>query len=346
MLMVIFGAGASFDSSATHPLGDPRGNRPPLANSLFDDRKEFHGARNEFPQIHALIPQLLPHGKRSIEQTLQKYSDQAAGDPVRKQQLLAVRYYLQGIFGFVVQAWLGEIGTFTNYDALLEQIRHHRKGPEPVCLVTFNYDTLLEHALAKQFNRTFDVLDDYVSSPEYKVFKLHGSQNWGRRVEGVPTMLFRGNRDPRGQPGVMIENVERISPSSVFEVYDTAARSGNFSGPPLYPAVAIPVATKTDSTFECPAHHLGQLAELIPKVTKLLTIGWRGEEQHFLGMLRKLKTGVAITAVAESVQAAEQTIGLIRNVRQGAGYAKGWAEFSSVVRDGSLEDFLAAIPTL
>jgi hypothetical protein len=89
----------------------------------------------------------------------------------------------------------------------------------------------------------------------------------------------------------MIEHVQRIGVSNVFEVYDTVARSGHFSGPPLYPAVAIPVATKTDSTFECPAHHLGQLAELIPRVTKLLANGWRGEEWHFLEMLRKLKQG-------------------------------------------------------
>ena len=61
-----------------------------------------------------------------------------------------------------------------------------------MCLVTFNYDTLLEHALAKQFNRTFDVLDDYVSSPEYKVFKLHGSQNWGRRVRASQQCFFVG----------------------------------------------------------------------------------------------------------------------------------------------------------
>ncbi len=339
--MVVFGAGASHDSSAIRQLGDPFGNRPPLANSLFEDRKEFYTSRGAFPQIQALIPQLIPHGTRSLERTLQKFSDQAGGDPVRKQQLLAIRYYLQSLFRSIVPAWLGEIGDFTNYDSLLEQIRHIRKGPEPVCLVTFNYDTLLERALSKQFGMSFEVLDDYICRPDHKVFKLHGSQNWGRCVESHPTMLFQGNRDPNGRPELMIQHVERIGVSNVFEVYDTAERSGHFSGVPLYPAVAIPVTSKNDSTFECPTQHLGELAQLIPKVTKLLTIGWRGEEQHFLGMLSKLRAGVAVAAVAESVSAAEQTIGLIESVCRPSDGTTGWAGFSAVVRDESLDAFLS-----
>jgi hypothetical protein len=342
-LMVIFGAGASFDSSANHPVGDPLPNRPPVANSLFDDRREFHEARNTFPQIQALIPQLMPHGNRSVEQTLQKFSDQAAGDPIRKQQLLAMRFYLQGIFGYIIPLWLRAIGGFTNYDALLEQIRYHRRkgSSEPVVLVTFNYDTLLEDALHKQFKMTFEMLDDYIRNPDYQVFKLHGSQNWGRYVEGTPTMLFQGNRDPRGRPDLMIEHVERITCSTTFGVYDSVARGGNFSGPPLFPAIAIPVTTKTDSTFECPANHLAQLAALIPRVTKLVTIGWRGQEQHFLGLLRALKPGVKVMTVAQSIQAAEETLGLIKAVCQAAGGDRGLAGFSDVCRDELLEEFLS-----
>jgi hypothetical protein len=55
------------------------------------------------------------------------------------------------------------MGAFTNYDALLAQIYHSRKGSEPVALVTFNQDTLLENALNKQFRMMFEVLNDCVS---------------------------------------------------------------------------------------------------------------------------------------------------------------------------------------
>ncbi len=343
MLMVIFGAGASYDSSAIHPvIGPMEPKRPPLANFLFADRREFHSARNAFPQLHALIPQLIPHGDRSIEQTLQRYTDEAPGDLVRKQQLVAVRYYLQALFRGIVPLWLGECGGFTNYESLLEQIRRHRKphDPDPVCLVTFNYDILLELALTKRFKMQFDVPQHYIDHPDYKVFKLHGSQNWGRYIESAPTELFRENRDPYGNSQVVIENANRLRISPAFAVYETV--TDRFSGPPLYPAVAIPVTSKTDSSFECPAEHLSLLTELVPRVTKVLAIGWRGREQHFLDMLRGLRRQVAVTAVAETVQAAEETLGLIKGVCDAARDDKGWAGFSAAVRDGALEGFLAA----
>jgi hypothetical protein len=56
------------------------------------------------------------------------------------------------------------------------------------------------------------------------------------------------------------------------------------NGIPLVPAIAIPVETKTE--FECPESHLDCLREMVDSVTKLLIIGWRGAENHFLRLLR------------------------------------------------------------
>jgi hypothetical protein len=43
MLMIIFGAGASYDSAPYHPplSGTITPNRPPLADELFSNREEF-----------------------------------------------------------------------------------------------------------------------------------------------------------------------------------------------------------------------------------------------------------------------------------------------------------------
>ena len=49
------------------------------------------------------------------------------------------------------------------------------------------------------------------------------------------------------------------------------------------PALALPVVTK--SQFICPPAHLDRLRELLPKVEKILVIGWRGSEKHFLKLL-------------------------------------------------------------
>jgi len=53
----------------------------------------------------------------------------------------------------------------------------------------------------------------------------------------------------------------------------------------VFPALALPVNTKV--AFECPPEHITQLQADIPLVTKLLVIGWRGTEPHFLELWKQ-----------------------------------------------------------
>src|ERR1700685_3957230 len=57
------------------------------------------------------------------------------------------------------------------------------------------------------------------------------------------------------------------------------------------------------------------------------------------------RQGVILSAVAESVQAAELTLDAIKSVCRPGRDAKGWAGFLPVVRDESLEDFLVTAAT-
>src|SRR5438309_2194660 len=119
--MVIFGAGASYDSLARHPKGDviripdPVGQwRPPLANQLFDPR--FGPYIQQFPQMHAVIPELEnPAG--SVESVLERFQSEAAEHPRRLNQLAAVRYYLQTMLSNCQTYWENETRGVTNYKA-------------------------------------------------------------------------------------------------------------------------------------------------------------------------------------------------------------------------------------
>ena len=51
-------------------------------------------------------------------------------------------------------------------------------------------------------------------------------------------------------------------------------------GHDTYPAIALPVETKNELEF--PDTHLTALRRIIPEVTKILIVGWRGTEEHFL----------------------------------------------------------------
>ena len=69
--------------------------------------------------------------------------------------------------------------------------------------------------------------------------------------------------------------------------------------PALFPALAIPVETKRH--HECPDDHLEALQACLPKITKLLLIGWRASEVPFLQLLAKnLQRDLFVMAVTES----------------------------------------------
>ena len=58
MLMVILGAGASYDSipHLRASRSGPMAQRPPLANELFEER--FAGVLSYYPQLQPIVPWL------------------------------------------------------------------------------------------------------------------------------------------------------------------------------------------------------------------------------------------------------------------------------------------------
>jgi hypothetical protein len=73
----------------------------------------------------------------------------------------------------------------------------------------------------------------------------------------------------------------------------------------VFPAIAIPIARKRE--FQCPDRNLSVLEALLPQIDKILIVGWRGTEDHFLNMLRKkLRPRVHMTIVAGDVELAQE----------------------------------------
>lgn len=330
MLMVIFGAGASYDSSPDKPPGPeaPHSTRPPLADKLFVGHQPYRQFRDKFPQFLDVVGQLLPRNNWSVEDALQRLVQDAKKNQSRRQQLTAIRFYLQSLLDYLTSQWLNETGGATNYGGLIDQIENHRTDPDPICFVTFNYDTLLESALSSRYGSEFGVTADYVSPKQFKLFKLHGSTDWAHTLDAVP-------------PGVstsadMIAHAANISPSA--NIITLASYAG---GAPLYPAIAIPVVKK--SVFECPQEHIQELKALLPKVTKILAIGWRGTEDHFLELLHHgaASTGISVVTIAGTEKEAEDTLGRLRSVSFPVTYTAEYAGFSSVLAARTLDEFLA-----
>jgi hypothetical protein len=197
MLMVIFGAGASFDSSPTYPPGkvspavsggDYANNhhRPPLAKDLFEDRPIFRFVLDAFPQCKSIVARLrdpaVTSGEKSIETVFRHLEDEALTYPRGQQELLAVRCYLQRAIYRSQKEWRTFTGRITNYLSLLREIERNNRTGNPVCLLTFNYDTLLEDGL-QDLGVEIRQMNDYTAEDRvFKVVKIHGSINWGQVV--------------------------------------------------------------------------------------------------------------------------------------------------------------------
>jgi hypothetical protein len=283
MLTVIFGAGASYDSN---PSRRPRRSgvvtaveayRPPLADELFGDRELFADAIARFERFHPIIPRLRHTEGRTVENVMQELQAEAGEDPERHHQLAAVRYYLQYMLWECTRHWRDHAKGISNYKSLLDQIRHRRKADEIVCLATFNYDTLLEDAMPG-VGLTIGGFPDYVGGhAHYKVIKLHGSVNWARQIE---TSIEYQSQNAWQAAYKHIERADQLRLSNTFVRIDSFP-----CGPGLFPAVAIPVEIK--SHFECPKEHLDFLCEHLKGTDRLLLIGWRATEAHFLDLLAK-----------------------------------------------------------
>jgi hypothetical protein len=299
MLLVIFGAGASFDSVHHLPPDDysikpitsdlrsrhgHNADRPPLAFQLFEDRPTFVALMKEFPDCLPVIPLL--RGKVAVEQQLAVLEQQAKKDPTRHRQLLAIRFYLHRMLLMCQQSWAGHHWGITNYATFLDAIRRWcEEFNETVCFVTFNYDTILEQAMdqvlgTKLYNRTpGQNLGGYVSNPKYKLIKLHGSIDWGL-VVSFP--------ERPSSPQELLEHAAELQISDRFMKADPNIHFGN--GIYGLPALAIPVEKKSE--FVCPEAHRQVLVASLRSVTKVIAIGWRASEQNFLDMLHNRLTGL------------------------------------------------------
>lgn len=314
--MVIFGACASFDSSPTYTLGAvPPGatsgdahnayHRPPLAKELFANRPLFIRAIDWFPQCKTIVSRLrtpaVVSGERSIEALLQEIEEEAKTYRRGSQEIAAVRCCLQRAIAECQDGWRLATRGITNYLTLLREIERTHKVAEPVCLVTFNYDTLLEDALESLGYKIERMEDSTDRLTPFRVFKLHGSVNWAQVVENkIPANL--NPHAPLSILGHLIEHAAELHISNEF-VLCNPATMGVADGRPVFPAIAIPVEKK--DKFACPQALIDRLVDDLPAVSKILVIGWRATEAHFLGLLKQtLRPGVQVHIVAGRPQVA------------------------------------------
>jgi hypothetical protein len=308
------------------------------ANDLFENRGFFAEALKKFPRCQPLVP-LLRHlsGERSLEQVLAAYESEARHYPERYKQIMAVRYYLAYVIKLCEEKWETVHNGVTNFKTLLDQIERWRyQNNEKICLVTFNYDTMLDAACVERGFLRLERFDGYVTG-NYMLVKPHGSINWGR------TIVWPPGAPPHSSPQVIADTlIDRAAAPQVFGPHVLVR-----SQPPqpdyshrevICPAIAIPIENK--GKFECPDGHVETLKQCLPLVTKMLTIGWRATEEHFLALLRDgMPQQPDLMVIAANQNEAREIAEKLQPSRLNVDLARGG--FTESVLSRAIEEFLS-----
>jgi hypothetical protein len=336
-LLVILGAGASYDSFARIPApGQFLGSewRPPLANQLFESRWGLY--IQQFPQMHAIIPEL-ERQDSDVEHLLEKFQNESKEHPRRNNQLVAIRYYLQTMLENCLDNWQTATRGVTNYKVLLDLIEHRVRGQK--ILVSFNYDTLLEEAMDSSIGIRITELSDYVKN-DYKIAKIHGSINWVHKVEGP---LINVKRSPALISEEVIDKASELKIDQSFHLIQRH-RIPVLDDKPTIPALSIPVASKSD--YEAPNEQTEALVECLPEITKVVVIGWRGAENQFSSTLAATagNNHVQFLVVSQNDESAgkicERINSSFRELNRPATYATVGGGFSYAILNHKIDDFL------
>jgi hypothetical protein len=301
-LVVVLGAGASFDSAPVTALPPgqrhKRASQPPLANGLFEARDPFVGAISRYPACRALLGELrlaLADSSKSLEGELERIQAEAAEHAHLFRQLSAVRFYLQDIIWDSCTQWFEACSGVTNYATLLSRLETWRERNEAsVTLVTFNYDLLLEWACQDVLGWEFDTLEAYVGRTDWKLIKLHGSVKWGHPVTYKGTEVH-----PVLHPNDLVRRIDELDISELI-VQSKSLSEARSAG--YFPALAIPVERK--SRFECPETHLDAVREVLGRKHAALIIGWRGAEEHFVTLWAAAASPEVLQVVSGSSEGA------------------------------------------
>ena len=336
-IMVIAGAGASFDSiPSRRPGAVAHPSRPPLGDDLFAAREMFETMQREMPHVMQIVPFLQDRADgESVEDVLARFAAQVETNRHREIQLAAARFYIQAIIWHIEQAWYRERPVPTNMMALLDQIEAARGNRTRPVFVTFNYDRLIEHALENR-GQHFGTLDDYVRPGATNVFKLHGSVNWARPV-GLYDINAHG-----GLPWEVARHIcnraADFRPTGSFRIQDDVPLA-RIQQTLTIPAIAIPLKKKT--TFECPEDHVARLREQLKHVRAIVTIGWRGAEQHFLRLLGEhALQGIEVICVGGDARDATATTHALSNALSRPNVEPVGGGFSKFVTSGGIERLL------
>lgn len=320
VLLAVFGAGASHGCLPAPPdpglqLGHPPGShapgtlfalaRPPLTQDLV--RPDAYAAAI-LAKYEAAIPVVDAVRRRieiaadgsptvSFERALAEYEERADHDPQAKRHLAAMRFYLRDLLAACSDLMRSPAvgGGITNQVAVVRDLHTWAmKFRGHACLTSFNYDIILESACKAVYGFRADTFDHYTSNEAVSVLKPHGSVFWEWPLRGLAV-----NGDLAAVAQASIERSVDTDPDldglRAAPWPYTGESNASVSREPALPALALPVDSKSELVW--PADQAAHFSRLQGNISKLLVVGWRAVEDHFLSTMDTLAARAKVVIV-------------------------------------------------
>jgi hypothetical protein len=301
-LLVILGAGASFDSLPRDVAdrSSPNCTMPPLTKDLAGGS----GLANELVQKYAdagpLIDELRTRLSASpnrhasdesmtLERAMGEYLALADTDSNVRRHIAAMRYYLRDLLWLSAESVLQANGGITNYTSLVRNCyQWATMNDRHVCFVSFNYDHLLERACQYQFG--FDPTSPTcaMTNERASLLKPHGSVLWQyaslrTRVTPLSENIWQqaiqvGEPDPS----------ETLSLSATLPPQDWTSGPNDPGVIATLPALALPITGKTELVWPGEQDDFFRNQITNGSFGHVAIIGWRAAETHFTTLLDRL----------------------------------------------------------
>lgn len=290
-LLIIIGAGASHDCIPNHT--EPSEEfRLPLANQLFSfllPTQRTGLRRYGLTNIASTLREKADKQgeKFNIEEELRVIKDKA--DLNIEKSLFKARFYIQDLIRELTNKNIESTSSYTVYTDLLRKVKDWTEASpmsRTVDIVTFNYDNLIENAMAHVYSYEWEIektreelkLKEYYSLHNVKIYKPHGSINWARKI------IKTNNYFLYKRPEETFEVFNSIHLTDQFRFVDSSCIDNPDVEKDYIPAIAIPFRRKNDFD-ECPPEMQEKMRDAINQADKVITFGWKGAEGKFLQLL-------------------------------------------------------------
>jgi hypothetical protein len=343
-LLVVLGAGASYQCWPPNRSG---GLTLPLANGLFSTEQTQDGLLNLY-SLTGLAAKIRRReqangDKFDVESELAEIRERAEknDDLNTLQSLFKARFYLQELIQKLSEQTVTDTNGHTLYVDLLNDLKDWVEEDAQnrfVDIVTFNYDSLIDKAMATVYSHDWsqksseDSLTAYYKGKSIRIYKPHGSINWGRVVtsNGKDDYLYSDFNQVVGAfRDIQIEHK--------FLFIDPVYRGPSVKN--YVPALAIPFKAKVGFD-ECPKPMFKGMLKAVSEAEEILAIGWKGADRHFVNEVNKNTSARQVFVVgpnAYNTEMAQVITGKrIRPVNQ---------TFSEYIHQGTLAEYLQQLGT-